>query len=229
MLNASAPTVLAMRPDRGMPRLARTLVFTLTALGLAVGGHAGGGGGVPQPVVYLLVGPIIALLSLWLSGRQRGVWALLTVLVPLQAGLHVLFHTAHASTSPGLVSVSHHPPMSLPAPNWGTPLTADQHLFTGASDASALAGMHDSAGMLPSPAMVFGHLVAIALTAWVMAKGEQALWRVTHRLRVRLDPGIPSMAPLPTMTPVAADLRLRASRWAGRVVATRGPPVLNSA
>ncbi len=226
----------AMRPDRGVPRLARTLVFALVALALSAAGHAVGGGGAPQPTVFALVGPPVLLLSVWLSARERGLSELLGVLAVVQAGLHVVYHLgtpAHAAPFVGpapegpLAPAGHHG--AHPGDHLG--LASSAH---GPAMPPAVPGLHGGAshdgagvlaGLLPSPAMLLAHLVAVVLTAWVMARGEQALWRVVHRLRVRFAPTMPVVVPRPVPSPVLTDLRVLASRWLGRVVATRGPPV----
>ncbi len=237
-----------MRPDRGTPRLTRTLVFALVAVTLSALGHLSGGGGLPGPAMFVLVSPPILLLSLWLSARQRGVAELLAVQTVLQAGLHVVYHWAHAAAPapfPGHAALhgrlppghGHLPPgpgasPGHPAYDPGThsllPVPATPSTLEHAGHAPATADVF--AGLMPSPSMLAGHLVAVAVTAWVMAKGEQALWRVAHRLRVRLWPAPPVVvSPAGCPAPMDVDRRHLVSRWAGRVVATRGPPAFTTA
>jgi hypothetical protein len=225
-----------MTPDRGIPRLGRTLVFAVAAIGLAVGGHTAGGGGLPHPAVYPLVLAPVLLLSLWLSGRRRGMTSLLSTLSLLQVVLHVIFHVSHAAhtSHAGHTGPTGH---TLTGPLTGTltgPLTGTghgPHAQLRNLAAAYPSGVDAMAGVLPSPSMLAGHLVAVLTTAWLMTRGEASLWRVVHRLRVTLWPTpwaavTPHLAQCPA---ISVDQRLEVSRGAGRALATRGPPVPASA
>lgn len=203
---------MAMTPDRGAPRLARACVFALVATGLSAAGHAAGGGGFPSPAVFAVVGPPVALLALWLSSRRRGLPALSGVLALVQGLLHVVFHLAHAGPVTPQLDTGH-----------GVPLGTGHHV--GGVHAAGRQGVGVLAVLTPPPpTMVLGHLVAVVLTAWIMARGEQALWRVVQRLTVRPAPEVPALAPLRSLAKVTTDLRRLVSRCSGRVVASRGPP-----
>lgn len=221
-----------MSPDSGAPRLARILVFALVTVALSAGGHTVGGGGLPPASTLVLLAPPILLLSVWLSSRQRGPRELLAVLAIAQGLLHVVYHWAHAAS---MTPVALHPQAANGHLMHGH-LMPGQLLIEQAGTSPGVHTLQHAAhgavggalsGMMPSPAMLTAHIVATLATAWVMARGEQALWRMAHRLHVRLWPVVPIVSP-PPLTGCLPDTDRRSvlSRGVGRVLATRGPPLL---
>jgi hypothetical protein len=154
---------------RGSLRLFRAVLITGMAMSLATAGHVLGGGAVPGPgataVLAILLVPPVA----WLAGRQLSLLALLGV---LGAG-QLMLHTAFTALSPGDIcpqSWAGQPPHHGPAAGAGC----------AATDSAALS-IHTGEGAAPD--MTAGHLLALVSTAWLLHKGEQALWQLLAWLR----------------------------------------------
>lgn len=204
------------QPARGGLRLARLGAVVAVCLGLAAGGHAVGGGGLPDAATLGLTLPLLGLVALWFTRRERSIATLFAVLAAAEAALHVVFHLAgqHVATlGPALLGHAAH----------GRPAFAGEAaLMTHATGHHAAMGI--GAGVLPTPSMAVAHLVATALTAIALGWGDRSLWAAARRLL----PVLPSAprAPRPSGTPScgAVPPRLRPVDLL-RLAPARGPPL----
>ncbi len=189
-----------LQTGRGVLRASRAAVATLLVLGLAGSAHTMGGGAAPGPmavlVLALLVGPVA-----WWCTRRR-------------------LDTAHLFLLLGGTQVAVHLVLSAMAPVTGTAAAAHVHegLPAGLGAGGAVAA-HEH---LPGAGMLLLHVAATVLTALLLARAEDVLWRVVTLLlpryagRVRLPAGART-----TVDPVVVVLSGRAPRPLGG----RAPPV----
>jgi hypothetical protein len=95
-----------------------------------------------------------------------------------------------------------------------------------------LAGHGAAATLLPAPAMAAAHVLAAAGVAWVLARGEDALWEVCAALTHAWAPApgavVPSPAPL-RAEPSAPPRTDGAGVVLARSRPRRGPPALSMA
>lgn len=217
------------QPARGGLRCARLGAVVAACLGLAAGGHALGGGGLPSASTLALTLPGLGLVALWFTRRERSIPTLFAVLVGVEAALHAYFHLAAHG-----------------APALGSGL--DAALLTGhgraghgqAAAASQLGhadlghglvlpgGGHagqslDVVSLLPSPSMAAAHLLAIALTALALGWGDRSIWAAARRLLPILAaaPAVPRA--VVAICCAAAPGRLR-SLDLRHLAPVRGPP-----
>ncbi len=149
-------------------RFLRSGVVTGSGIGLAAAAHTAAGGYLP-PVPVLLLLAVLCMAPVMLLSRHRfRLPAMALILGGSQAALHWAF-TALSGPSvhcvgTGVAAHGHHREITIPSCA-GTPGSATE--LTG----HALAA-------LPAPAMLAAHLLAIAATAVVLARGEAALWQL---------------------------------------------------
>ena len=90
-----------------------------------------------------------------------------------------------------------------------------------------LAGHGGTAGLVPGPEMVAAHVLAAAGMAWVLARGEDALWEVCAALTHAWAP-VPGAVPPAPDRPAAPPPALPRTHPAGVLLARsrprRGPP-----
>ena len=191
------------RPGRGIARVVRGGILAAAGTSLAQLAHLGGGGSF-APMAVILVGIGMAGVCLVSAGRQRSFVEVLAALILAQLAFHSAFllDAGHAASS---VHAGTHP------------------LGAGAS-LQALQGME-------AGPMLAGHLVAALVTAWLLARGEAAVWRLA-RLMIRCD-AWPRPVRCQVVTPVRQPSRRRRRAADGRgggillarAVRRRGPPV----
>lgn len=174
--------------------------FAAVATALAALSHVLGGGDAPTVGTAAAAASVPVLAGLWLSHRRRSFGSILPVLAVVQVVLHHLFMAGTAD-------------LRMPAP---MPM------------AGAVPAMDPASAAFPPLAMLIWHAVAVALTAAVLAGGEQALWHLVHWLRlVPVVPEVgryrrpvgPSLVPAAPLVPAG---RFRVLSGLSR----RGPPVL---
>jgi hypothetical protein len=153
---------------RGPLRLFRAVLITGMAVSLAIAGHMLGGGELPGPAATAVLAALLVPPVAWLAGRQLSLLALLGVLGVGQ----LILHTAFASLSPGACT----PSWAGQRPHHGVAPGAG----CTAADSAALS-LHAGDGAAPD--MTAGHLLALASTAWLLHKGEEALWQLLAWLR----------------------------------------------
>lgn len=155
---------------RGSLRLFRAVLITGMAMSLATAGHVLGGGALPGPGATAVLATLLVPPMAWLAGRQLSLLALLGVLGAAQ----FILHTAFTSLSPGAIcppSWAGQPPHHGRAPGAGCAGTDSAALSIHTGDGAAAADM------------TAGHLLALVSTAWLLHKGEQALWQLLAWLR----------------------------------------------
>ncbi|GAA1891390.1 hypothetical protein GCM10009814_21110 [Lapillicoccus jejuensis] len=199
-----------------MLRLTRAAVLGAATVGLSLGAHVAAGGGAPTPVgLGLLSLPVLAV-TLVATGRRLSGPALAALLGLGQVGLHVGLTALTAE--PALVATDG----SGPAPTGGHHLL---HLALGSPLTAGTAGTVGAAG---GPAlMTLAHLVAAALVALLLTRGEHALWALLAWLLPRL-PGAAHPREAVGGASVPADAPLHPSRRARRR-RSRAPPVAPAA
>ena len=153
------------RAATGPVRLLRICALTAASMALAVGAHAAGGGRLPGAGGLLLLSAGVALVAgVLTSVRLRG-----PVLVGVVGIGQWLLHHA-------LMALS-----GLGGPAQTLTVHAQHGSMTIHADGSAATmGLGHGAG--DSATMLGWHVVATVLTAWLLARGEAALWRVVTRL-----------------------------------------------
>lgn len=197
-------------------RFWRSGVITACGLGVAAAAHTAGGGNLPPVQVMLLLAVLCLCPVTLLARRQLRMPAMAGILGAGQAALHAAFTalsgpSAHC-TDAAVAAHGHHA-AAVPECAAGVGYAA------GAVTAGAVAG-------LPAPVMLMAHLLAVAVTAVLLARGEAALWQV----RAWLAPLAAVVHPvvLPPAVRVAA-LRSEAGTprfSAVRIPPRRGPPAL---
>lgn len=145
-------------------RLLRGAIVGAAATALAVGAHCMAGGRPPTWTSVVCLALLLGIVSTWLSNVRWTFARLFGLFVVVEAGMHAVF----VGTEPVLTHGGDHP--------------AHHH----AASAASLAG-EQAMAMLPStPAMVTGHLVAAAVTALLLSRGEALLGGVLDALALRL-------------------------------------------
>lgn len=185
-------------PTCGWLRLARAAVVTITALGLGVGAHRIGGGVFPSPSHGVFLALATFTVCWACTSRCLGRAAIAVLLGLLQLSLHL-----------GLMAMG--PPMvgssAMPMP--------------AGSGGSGLAHFGVSWWML------LAHVTATALTAIVLARGEQAVWFIARQVRRFLpSPDGRALCPAGAQRPPAVQvLGIRHSVHALGGIGRRGPPL----
>ncbi len=212
-------------------RVLRAALFAAVCIALAAMGHSFISGH-DLPVAVLLPAFAATAGAAWLAGaRRRGGFLIGTGLIAAQGALHLLFagarpHGTAASSSPH----THHDGLagSLPGDAMSADSTAFDTLTVGAtaadSTATGLLG-HSTAGMLAA------HLLAAALCALWLARGEAAFFRLAAAVTalaftpLRLLLAVTAL-PEPVRPPVRRTpaARRRRSVLLGHTLVRRGPP-----
>lgn len=202
--------------DRSRPvRLLRSALVTGAILSLAAGAHLVAGQTLPAPALLLLLTALLLVPVSCLAQRQLSFTSLVLILGAGQVLLHEAF-TAFAAPGP-CRSIPHdagsqHGASSLDCPGSAPSLMA-----------------HDSFGDAPSLALFGGHLAAVVLTAWVMRRGEAALWLLVAWLRPLTLPAAAVVLPPTGPRSVTFDDTFLPSPWRNlRTDSRRGPPSIST-
>lgn len=201
----------AALPTSGWARLLRVAGFGTASLLLAGLAHLLGGGRLPGPGLVLVLTAVAGTIAAALTARRCRLPLLATVLAAEQVLLHALFAAAgpmHCTT------VAAMPPSHLGLPGCAPGVVA-----------ATVAPAAQHSGSL---VLLCAHAVATALTAWLLARGEAALWRLAERVvRAALPPRSRDRAaatpPRSSAPSTAAPGRLRLAE-----AAPRGPPILET-
>ncbi|WP_370278703.1 hypothetical protein [Pseudarthrobacter sp. NamB4] len=184
--------------------------MSIVILALAAGAHLAGGGVLPQPVIMLAMLALTALAGTTATRLKLGFSAMAALLGGGQLVLHEVF-----------TGFSARPVMALP----GSSAIHEGHL----SGSAVLAPVVDhlyGAGTGSGPLMLAAHATATLGSAFLLAKGEDALWALAAWLRPlfalpRPLKHVGGTPPFVASPPSAAPLR----PWRNlRQDSRRGPP-----
>lgn len=209
-----------------MPRAARAGALAVTTVCLAALAHACGGGSLPGPAVLLLLGALVGTGSLVASAHRLGTRSLAALLGGGQLALHLAFTVLGRTGAPvdpgvGMAIAADHGHGSVPDLATAHLQAAHLHAAGGhAAGAHAALGHAHHGGWV----MLLTHVLATAVTALVLARGERALWLLAGLVApaIRPRPTRPALGPrpalpaLPVLAPALAHVRDVAPR--------RGPP-----
>lgn len=191
----------------------RAALLATAAVSLALAAHAVAGGRVPDLLALAAAVVAVGCAAVLVTGRRVGRAGTTAGLVLGQAALHGWFAltTDHAcSVSSALGHVHGGAAHCLPE-------------ATSAVAAGTASGPHQVA----APALMLAtHLVAVVLTALLLAHGDALLWRLAATVRrFRPLPAAGSAGPTPGRVPVQPSLRRATSRLRCSTWHLRGPPV----
>jgi hypothetical protein len=196
--------------------LPRALTISGLIIGLAAAAHTVGGGHLPPaPVLGLLAA--LVLLPVTVLARRR--LSLSSIAVALGAG-QLALHTAFTSL-PGPVGYCS-----------SAEITAHgHHQAQGIPDcAAAGAGILAlSVPALPGPVMVIAHILAVAATALLLARGETLLWRMLAWLAPPAIELLPSPVPQWTAPAPLSTSCVPRLHPCLRIRPLRGPPAFSPA
>ncbi len=199
--NPSGQGAAPADPTGGWVRIVRVTVLSGASLVLAALAHLLGGGALPSPALSLPLLLITGTIAALVTARRCRLPVLLPVLGAGQLILHLLLEAS--SRTPGAAAGS------VTTPHTGHALCP----------AGLAAAVH-----APSWLMLAGHLLATALTAWVLARGEAALWRLADRFVRAARPQLTAWpASLPSLRVLETQPLLTPS-WRSDDAAPRGPP-----
>lgn len=201
----SPPTAQEADPDHrpgpltGWSRMLRVAVLGSAGMLLATGAHLMGGGRLPSAGLLLVTTFLVGLVAVTATARRLQLRLLLPLLAAEQTALHLLFAAADSGAA------------CHPAAAHGA------HL---AGTALGCAPVHPMTMAAPGGAMWLSHLVAAALTAWVLTRAEAALWELADRM-VEVATAVPGARPsrrrsLPATSPFPAVDVVLLSRAAAR-------------
>ncbi len=207
-------------PAVGPLRALRAGVLAAVLLTLGSLAHVVGGGELPAPLVLVVLGILLTPLVLAATRRRLTAGRAAAYLGGAQLGIHLVLHSLHpVSGSATAAPLAHCGDLTLIA-------SAHASGAMGASaDAGAMADMARMGGVLGlTPTMVLAHAVATAVTAWLLGRGEDILWRV---IRALLPPRATVAAIPPWRVPAPRPTRrIPRTAWAAPLGA-RAPPLFS--
>jgi hypothetical protein len=185
-------------------RLLRGAIVGTAATTLAVGAHCMAGGRPPTWTTVVCLALLLGTVSTWLSGVRWTFPRLLGLFVVAEVGMHAVF----VGTQPVMAQ------------------SGGSHAHGHLSSAGGMAAEQATALLPSTPAMVTGHLVAAALTALLLSRGEALLGGVLDALALRLFRLLAAAhavlgGPQPVPAPVLVFPRQNAALDVRR---QRGPP-----
>ncbi|MDZ4091655.1 MAG: hypothetical protein U1D68_10675 [Arthrobacter sp.] len=164
----------------------RSAMVALTVLSLAAGAHTLAGGQLPSPGILLALLALTGLASTTATRLKLNLPALAGLLGAGQFVLHEAFTAFSAPTVPGPAGDPAHHAVPVPLP-------------AGADSPLAASGPDPGLSLL----MLAGHALATLLCAFLLARGEAALWSLAAWLRplLRLPaPAMPDAVAVPAAT-----------------------------
>lgn len=196
--------------------LFRAVLITGTTMSLAAAGHVLGGGTLPEPALMAALAGLMLAPVTWLARRQLSFLTLLGMLGSGQLTLHEAFTSllSRALCLPSLTNrMSHH----------------DGRIMGPECSAAVPPSMTVHASGADSPVMLAGHVLALVSTAWLLRKGEVALWQLVAWLRPLVQlPGPTGFIPV-RQRPVATGLvAVPVPRRNLRADSLRAPPAASS-
>jgi len=210
-------------PQRTDPfRLLRAGAATVVILALAAGAHVAGGGSLPVPVLLAALGAFTLAGVSITSGRRFRPASLFLVLGAGQIGLHGAFMLlAPGGCPPDLASAhagGHHGGVHPAATAAAAACLPDGADGTGPA-AALFTGQHGA-----GPAFFLAHLAAVALTAWVLARGEDALHATVAWLRPLFRLPVPARLPATRAAAIAGPASAAVPTRYSTARPLRGPP-----
>ncbi len=191
-----------MTPTRGWARLLRVGALGASSMLLAGSAHVAGGGALPSLGILAVLSLLVGLTAVTLTAWRCRLPLLLGVLGVEQLALHYVFTTAAAAGSTcGPMPAGHH----------GAPVC-----WSGSAEMVAMSS--------PGWLMWLAHVVAVGGTAWLLARGEAWLWRVTDQI---IDATTAKPSPWPSAgrpAPAARRPLPALLNLAYAPAAPRGPP-----
>ncbi|WP_026179481.1 hypothetical protein [Streptomyces hokutonensis] len=205
-----------MRPG-WCSRALRSAVFAAVCVVLASLGHVMMSGN-DVPACALAAGLVAAGATGWcLTGRERGLPLIVTVVLATQAVLHSAFSLAQSASG------------STAATNMNMGSMRTGSMDMGHMDTMPTAG--SSAGDTPSTGMLLAHLLAALLCGLWLAHGEKAAFRILRAMAGRLLSPLRLLLalPVPPNRPRLRARRLSSDRAPRRLllvhaITSRGPP-----
>lgn len=226
-------------------RIGRATAFALPGCGLAVGGHRLAGGAV-SPGTASVVLLAFVVLGLTVAGRrERSGRFVATLVLGSQLAGHLLLAAPMLSmmlrrpaggltdSTLQLLLLCGHGPHQPPAAAMreaSRALNVDdlRRIAAGAGAASAHAGSQLTAVLSAAAPMLGAHLVAAAVLAWWLRRGERALWAAARRVVVTVTALVHGTPVIPVgprvRIPTQASRVARANRWL-LPLSRRGPPL----
>jgi hypothetical protein len=205
-------------PASGGLRGLRAALLATSAVSLALAAHAAAGGRVPDLLALATAVVAVTCAAVLVTGRRLGRAGTAACLVVVQTALHGWF----ALTTGHACSVT----LALAHAHSGT-----AHCLPDAASAVA-DGTAAATGPLAAPVpalMLAAHLVAVVLTAVLLAHGDALLWRLAATVRrYRPLPTAGCPRPAPGSVPVHPALRVPTSRLRCSTWHLRGPPVAHA-
>lgn len=227
MATTTSATPATASPARGRQRWARSAGLSIATVGLAAAAHALGGGHVPGWSVLVVLTLLVSLVSVLLTGRQRG----FLVIVTAMGGLQLVLHQGFTLMSyPG--HLGHPDQLGYPSQLGGTADSCGAlpgHLLHQPGALRSLCtglvlGPQDQT-MHAGVAMLVAHVVATLLLATVLANGERALWALV-RLFVPVLPWAAEPVPRTRLRARSGAVVVPGVWTSVRCLVRRGPPVL---
>lgn len=188
-------------------RLPRAGVLALTVLTLAAAAHLGAGGQFPTPAIMMALAAVVGLSAVLLAGLKMTAPLLAAYLGGAQLGLHLGFSTLSASAVPGSEPSRHLLELAATGPLTLESAATHRHLMVDAG----------------SP-MTFAHAIATLATAFLLARGEAALWALTAWLRPLNGPVDPVIIPPGFRQPLRAQQLFPPGPKVPVQTVVRGPP-----
>ncbi|MFF4156811.1 hypothetical protein [Streptomyces sp. NPDC001678] len=248
-------------------RLIRAAVFTAVCVVLSAGGHVLASCAKVPLWTLVAAGAAVFAVAVPLAGRERSLPGIAAALAVGQLALHTLFALGQHGARGADAAAAHRAGADGHLIDFAGQLLCDQRPMSAARAREVIAGagldpaahapapaVPSGAGgagsfvhaLLPSPAMVLGHLLAALALGWLLRRGEAALWRLVRlsaesarevvesalvrALAVALLPFVRALGAEPLAVPrwraAARDERpAREAEWR-HVVIRRGPPSL---
>jgi hypothetical protein len=188
-------------PTRGATRLARAAAFGVAVLTIAAAAHVSAGGALPSMTVLGLLAIPVTVAALAVTSRRCG----LALLLGSMGAAQVLLHQT-------LMALTDQVPSDLASP-------------TSAHSAAAMGGQAMAHADGRSVTMTATHVVATVVTAFLLARGEQALWQLVSRLLPALPSEPVALGHGCPQTPALVSVPAWAPSLVSGGLGLRGPPV----
>ncbi|WP_375425740.1 hypothetical protein [uncultured Friedmanniella sp.] len=193
-------------PVRGATRLVRVGALGGGSLLLATSAHVLGGGRLPAGWLLAVTGLLLGVVAVTLTARRCRFPVLLVALTAEQLLLHLFFEAA-SQVVPGCSTLV---------------MTADHATHAALPTCAMATAMHPA---VPGWAMWVAHLLATALTAALLARGEAWCWRAAERVVALATAAPSSRVRVRTARPTVVRPFTRPTLRLGVTASPRGPPL----